>query len=119
MTLLSCIYFYSFLHGIDPAVTKAVIAVESNNNVYAVGSSHGEIGLMQIRSEFVPENKLQLFNPCTNVKRGTKLLAKAKKSCKHKAELTWINCYNMGLAGASKLRYPKKWPYYVKVTARL
>lgn len=118
MTLLSCIYFYSFLHGIDPQITKAVIQVESSGNPVAVGGK-GDSGLMQIRHKYVPETQLQLFNPCTNVKRGTKLLSEAMKRCKHKAEMTWIVCYNVGIAGGSRIKWPKKFPYYKKVVSKL
>lgn len=118
MTLLSCIYFYSFLNGVNPLITKAVIAVESSGNSVAVGGKD-DSGLMQIRAKYVPETQLQLFNPCTNVKRGTKLLAEAMRRCRHKADLTWINCYNLGVTGGSKLKHPKLWPYYKKVVSKL
>lgn len=119
MTLYSCLVFWSMMNGINPAVTSAVISVESNGRVMAVGSSHGEIGLMQIRPQFVPETKLQLFNPCTNIMRGTALLRTARKKCKHTIDKTWINCYNLGITGGSRLRHPKKWNYYKKVIARI
>lgn len=119
MSLLSCIYFYSFLHGIDPQITKAVIEVESNGNPYALSRDRKDGGLMQIRAKYVPESMPQLFNPCTNVKRGTKLLADAMRRCKHKAEMTWLVCYNVGIVGGNRIRYPKKFPYYIKVTAKI
>lgn len=118
MTLLSCIYFYSFLNGIDPRITQAVIKVESSGNPYALGSL-GDSGLMQIRHKFVPESKMQLFQSCTNVKRGTALLKQAMNKCKHKIDNTWINCYNLGISGGSRLKYPKKWPYYKKIVSKL
>lgn len=115
MVLTSCILFWSYINAIDPAITKAVISVESNGNQFAVGKL-GDSGLMQIRYQFVPESQLQLFNSCTNVMRGTYLLAKAKNSCKHYIDKTWINCYNLGITGGSRLKFPKKWKYYQKVT---
>lgn len=114
MTLASCILFWSFINGIDPAVTKAVISVESNGNQFAVGKV-GDSGLMQIRHRFVPETQLQLFNSCTNVMRGTALLAQAKNKCKHTIDRTWIICYNQGIAGAKKIRFPKSQTYYKKI----
>ena len=119
MTLASCILFYSFLNGIDPQVTKAVIKVESNNTQFAVGKTHGEIGLMQIRPRFVTESKQQLFNSCTNIMVGTRILGQFKKDCKLCVDRTYVNLYNLGKAGARKLRYPKKWRYYRKVVAMM
>lgn len=119
MTLLSCIYFYSFLNGIDPQITKAVIQVESNGNPYALSKDKHDGGLMQIRKKYVPETMRQLFNPCTNVKRGTALLKQAMDKCKHKAENTWLVCYNVGVAGGNRIRWPKKFPYYKKVMSKV
>jgi soluble lytic murein transglycosylase-like protein len=117
MTLLSCIYFYSFLNGISPQITQAVISVESNNNNFAVSRDGKDFGLMQIRQKYVPQTKLQLLNPCANVKIGTEILAEAKRRCKHKADNTWLTCYNVGVAGARRIKWPKKFPYYLKVMA--
>lgn len=114
MTLYSCILFYSMLSGIDPEITRAVIKVESDGNVMAVGKL-GDSGLMQVRHQFVPESQLQLFNPCTNVRRGVALLKKAKDSCKHKLNNTWLVCYNLGLKGGSRIKRPTSFIYYKKV----
>lgn len=119
MTLLSCIYFYSFLHGVDPLITQAVIKVESNGNPYALSPDKKDGGLMQVRQKYVPETMLQLLNPCANVKRGTKLLAQAMKRCRHKADLTWLVCYNAGITGGSRIKWPKKFSYYIKVVSKL
>lgn len=118
MVLQSCILFWSLINGIDPSVTEAVIKVESNYNQFALGK-HGDSGLMQIRHKYVPETKLQLFNSCTNVMRGTELLRKAKEKCKHTVDNTFVVCYNLGITGGSKLRYPKKWRYYTKIKGEI
>lgn len=118
MTLLSCIYFYSFLNGVDPRITQAIISTESNGRPYAVGAI-GEIGLMQIRPEHVPESRLQLFNPCTNVKRGTAILKRAMNKCKHQLDHTWTICFNLGIAGGRKIKHPRKFPYYLKIVSKL
>lgn len=115
MTLTSCILFWSLLNGINPEITKAVIQIESNGNQFAVGKTQ-DSGLMQIRPKFVPETQLQLFNSCTNVMRGTYLLAQAKKSCKHSIDKTWIICFNLGKTGAKKIKFPKSQTYYKKIT---
>jgi len=115
MTLASCILFWSFLNGIDPALTTAVIQVESNTNPFALGTKK-DSGLMQIRPMYVKYTQKQLFQSCTNVMVGTELLRKAKDSCKKCVDKTWVNAYNLGHAGAKRLKYPKKWRYYQKVT---
>lgn len=117
MTLTSCILFFSFLNNISPAVTSAVIQVESSGNQFAVGKSHGEHGLMQIRPEFVAETKQQLFNSCTNVMVGTRILGKLKEKCKLCVDKTYVNWYNLGETAGRKLKYPKKWRYYKKIVA--
>ena len=114
MTLFSCVLFYSMLSGVDPEITNAVIKVESDGNPMALGKS-GDSGLMQVRHQFVPETQQQLFNPCTNVRRGISLLKKAKDSCKHKLNNTWLVCYNLGLTGGSRIKYPREFIYYKKV----
>jgi soluble lytic murein transglycosylase-like protein len=116
MTLQGCILFYSLLSGIDPALTNAVIKVESNGNPFAVSRDRQDSGLMQVRAKYVPESKLQLLQSCTNVKRGIEILRVAKNKCKHTIDNTWLVCYNAGITGARRIRYPKKFPYYIKVT---
>lgn len=119
MTLYSCLLFWSFMNGLDPRMTQAVISVESNGRVFAVGSSHGEIGLLQIRPQFVPETRLQLFQSCTNIMVGTRILGQLKRKCKLCIDKTWVNSYNLGITGARKLRYPTLWKYHKKIVARL
>lgn len=119
MTLLSCVYFWSFLNGIDPQITKAIIKVESEGKAFAVSKDRHDYGLMQIRKKFVPQTKLQLLNSCTNIMVGTKLLAQAKNKCKHSVDNMFVVCYNLGIRGGSRLRSPKKWGYYKKVLAQM
>lgn len=106
------------MNGINPAVTNAVISVESKGNPFALGR-HGDSGLMQIRHKYVPESQSQLFQSCTNVMRGTALLKQAREKCKHTVDNTFVVCYNLGTTGGSRLRFPKKWNYYVKVTREM
>lgn len=115
MTLYSCILFYSFMSGIDPALTQAVIKVESNGNPYALSPDKMDGGLMQIRIKYVPETKLQLFQSCTNVQRGVLILKNAKDKCKLCIDKTWVIGYNLGIAGAKRIKHPKKFPYYKKI----
>lgn len=116
ITLYSCVLFYSLLHGVNPNVVTAVAQVESNNNPFAVSKDGKDIGLLQIRQKFVPFSKKQLLNSCTNVMIGVEILARAKKACSKCVGRTWVNCFNLGITGAKKLKYPRKWKYYIKVT---
>lgn len=112
--IASCVLFYSLLAGIDPWVTQAVIQVESNGNPFALGRNQ-DSGLMQIRHQFVPETQQQLFQSCTNIRRGVELLKQAREKCKHKLNNTWLVCYNVGIKGGQKIRHPSKFIYYKKV----
>ena len=112
--IASCVLFYSLLAGIDPRVTQAVIQVESNGNPFALGRNQ-DSGLMQIRHQFVPETQQQLFQSCTNIRRGVELLKQAREKCKHKLNNTWLVCYNVGIKGGQKIRHPSKFIYYKKV----
>lgn len=112
----ACIIAYSLSFGIDPEITKAVVKYESNYNSSAVGTL-GEIGLMQIRPEYSKLSIKKLFDPCLNIREGVSILKRALKSCKHQADNTWVICYNLGIAGGSKVKYPKLFPYYKNVMA--
>lgn len=112
--IASCVLFYSLLAGIDPRITNAVIQVESNGNPFALGKL-GDSGLMQVRHQFVPETQQQLFQGCTNIRRGVELLKQAKEKCRHKLNNTWLVCYNVGIKGGQKIRHPSKFIYYKKV----
>ena len=118
MTLASCVIFYSFLAGISPDITNAVIQVESKGNPFAVGKLD-DSGLMQIRHKLVPETLQQLFHSCTNIKRGVALLKQAREKCKHKLDNTWLVCYNAGLKGGSRIRHASTFIYYKKVMSEL
>lgn len=116
MVLESCVLFWSMFHQLDPALTHAVIKTESNYNQMALGPAK-DSGLMQIRPKFVPESQLQLLNSCTNIMRGTSILAGLK--AKNPLDLYFVNCYNLGSLGCRKLKHPKKWNYYVKISANI
>lgn len=114
MSVYSCILFYSLISGVNPNLTNAIVQVESKGNPFSIGNN-GDSGLMQIRHQFVPETQIQLFQSCTNIKRGVELLKKAKKSCIHQANNTWVICYNLGIKGAKKIKHPSSFIYYKKV----
>lgn len=116
--IASCVLFYSLLAGIDPQITQAVVQVESNGNPFAIGKL-GDSGLMQVRHQFVPETQQQLFQACTNIKRGVELLKKAREKCRHKLNNTWLVCYNVGTRGGDKIKHPSSFIYYKKVMAEI
>lgn len=102
---------YCTIYGIDSNLALSIIEVESNFNPNKVGKI-GEVGLFQIRPEFVNVDKKKLFDIETNIKTGIQILHKMKKHCSHKE---YIVCYNMGVTGAKNIKYPQKFPYYKKV----
>lgn len=118
MTLYSCLLFWSFLNGVDPNVTQAVIKVESSGNPYAVGQGK-DFGLMQIRAKYSRFNKLQLLQSCTNIMEGTRILGELKKECVMCVEKVYVNAYNLGRTGARKLKYPRLWKYHTKVVKEM
>jgi soluble lytic murein transglycosylase-like protein len=102
-----------------PYVITAVIQTESQFDTAAVGPV-GELGLMQLRPEFylqVNEDPKVLLDPQVNIDRGTKLLNSLMKRCKHKKDLQFVLCYNLGVTGASRIKNPHEFSYYKKVKA--
>lgn len=119
MTLYSCVLFWSMFHQVDHRITLAVISIESNGNPLALSPDRKDGGLMQIRIKYAPESRMQLFQSCTNVMRGTQLLKQAMRKCVHKLDNTWLVCYNAGVAGGRKIKHPRKFPYYNKIVSKL
>lgn len=112
MTLIkSLIFKYASIFGIDPYLAMSIVKVESSFVPTVIGTK-GEIGLFQIRPEYVNYTRKQLFNIETNIKVGISILSKKKKLCPHKE---YIVCYNVGVTGAKKIKNPKEFPYYKKV----
>lgn len=118
VTIISLIMAISPYFDIDPNIAVAVAKQESSLNTEAVGPV-GEVGLMQVRPKYSKYSRKELFNPVINISEGLRMLSFAKKHCKHKKDNTWIICYNLGVHGGSKVKYPKKFPYYKKVIGRL
>jgi soluble lytic murein transglycosylase-like protein len=112
--LSSCIQMYSEKYNVNERLVYALISVESRFNSQVIGSI-GEVGLMQIRPEFVIETHEQLLDPCTNVHRGIQLLSYFSKRCKHKQNKTFVVCYNRGVVGGSRIDNPLNDLYYRKV----
>lgn len=113
--LMPLIIYYSNLLDFDATLLKSVISQESNFNVNATGRL-GEIGLLQLRPEFLPGyTKKELYLPEVNIKLGIELLKDAKRKCIHKGEFEFLNCYNYGVAKGNKLLYPSNTQYVISV----
>lgn len=92
---------------LDCNTVLAIAHVESSLNPNAVGRSHGEVGLFQLRPEF---HKCAKFEPATNTRCAISYLRKLKKrhgSC-------YVTYYNTG--SNSGIKYPCLHKYYKKVT---
>lgn len=84
-------------HGVEPALVKAVMQVESNFNPDAV-SRAGASGLMQLMpgtAAMYSLNGQQLFNPSRNIEAGVKHLAYLKTLFPNNMEFV-IAAYNAG-----------------------
>lgn len=109
--IMALIVKYSTHYQVDPTIALAVAERESNFQHHRIGSL-GEVGVFQLRPEFFPKDAAMLER---NVKYGVKFLAFVKANCVHQIENTWIVCYNVGITGAKKIRYPLLFPYYKEV----
>lgn len=89
----------------------AIAYTESRYNTKAVGSSHGEQGLMQLRPQFWPDAE-DLFNAEENMELAISYLASIRRLCS-KHGPSWYVCYNVGpyrviASPFSELSYYKK-----------
>lgn len=119
-SIVGLIAFYSNLIGIDPQLAIAVAQVESNMNPQAIGLSHGEIGLFQIRPEFVAGlTHKEMFNIETNIVLGIQKLKHAKTKCKHQVNNSWLVCYNVGVKGGNRIKNAKEFKYVKRVNNKM
>ena len=105
----------AMITGIDPDVALAVAHVESNLNPNAKGAL-GEVGVYQILPEYSDYSAKELKDTTINIKEGMRMLKFAKTYCKHQDKNMWVNCFNAGIKGGSKLVQPEKFEYYKRVT---
>ena len=96
-------------YNFDPNLILAIIEVESNFNVKALGKA-GEIGLMQLHPRYFSNIPQGIVG---NIDMGVKYLAYTRKHCSHKNGIEFVTCYNRGTK--RKLSKPKLTPYYRKV----
>lgn len=114
--LIQLITVSALIEGIEPSVALSIAKVESNYNMAATGSL-GEIGAMQILPSSSKYTVQELRSPLINIKEGLRLLKLAKDKCKHQIDRTYVICFNAGITGGNKIKYPLLFPYYKKVMA--
>ena len=108
-TIRDQVYFEASKYGIEPELVLAIIKTESNFNPKAVGRSHKERGLMQLRPTYFKAS----FEPSANIQEGVEYLAKVRKLCYSKYGEAWFVCYNTG--SNRTLEFVKLSNYYQKV----
>jgi len=111
------ITFYSLVNGIDPGLAFNMARIESGMNPYAVSRTN-DGGLFQLnRSYYRFHNPKMIFEPQTNIAIAMNTLKKLKSKCKHKMNNSFILCYNLGVQGAGKIKFPLRHEYYRKVNS--
>lgn len=116
--ILVWIQFFSNQYGVDPVLVESIVAQESNYNPKATGGL-GEIGLMQIRKEYLTNPKAY-YDPYLNLKEGVKRLAELKRLEKQLGPY-WFAAWNLGPTGAlefNKRKHIKHFPYAKEVYVR-
>lgn len=98
--------------GIDPDLAVAIATIESGLNPNAVGSSHGELGLFQLRPEY---HSTIAGNARHNMLVGIAYLLELKTRFKPKYGSAWFVAFNYGPTKVQKLKAPQETAYYHKV----
>ena len=111
--LIQLITVSALIEGVPPDVALSIAKVESNYNMSATGLLN-EIGAFQILPSSSKYSVQELRSPLINIKEGLRLLKLAKAKCKHQIDRTYVICFNTGVNGAKKIKYPKLFAYYKK-----
>lgn len=112
LILKICIGLNAFNNNpLDCNTLLAIATVESSLNPNAVGSSHGEVGLMQLRPEF---HKCAVKDPAVNTRCAYGYLSRLKRKLYKQHGEAYIVFYNTG--PNSDIKYPRKHKYFKKVT---
>lgn len=115
--ILSLIVHYSSIYHVDPVLATAVAKVESNFNPMAV-SPKGAIGVFQVMPINVKHPE-RLHELDYNINNGIRLIAQAKQRCKHQVDLQYLVCYNSGITGGARLKFPHKSVYVERVKVEI
>lgn len=109
------IIYYSMINGIDTTLSFQMARVESNMNPNAVSLTQ-DGGLYQLnRKSYKFHNEKWRFDPIINISIALNLLGKLKEKCTHKSYNSYVLCYNMGVSGAKKIKFPHSHLYYKKM----
>jgi len=88
-------------YNIDPALIRAIIAVESNFNPYAI-SKKGAIGLMQLMPETALEMGIHnIFDPAENIEGGIRYLKYLIRLFNNNLDLA-LAAYHAGISRVKK-----------------
>lgn len=112
--IIQLILAYSQAMDFDGGLAVAVAQTESSLIPTTIGQLN-EVGLFQIRPEYSKYSSKQLTDVHINIQEGINKLKHSQKYCKHKDGYHWVICYNLGVAGASNIKYPHLFPYYKKI----
>jgi len=109
------ITFYSLVNGIDTRLAFQMAKIESNMNPNAVSRTN-DGGLYQLnRKVYKFHNESWRFHPAVNMAIAMRALAGLKEKCTHKSYNSYVLCYNMGIKGAKRIKFPLKQTYYKKM----
>jgi soluble lytic murein transglycosylase-like protein len=113
------ITYYALINGVEPDLALSIAKVESSLNPKAVSSTM-DGGLFQLNKQYYKfHNPNWLFDVEINTALALHTLGKLKEECFHKANKTFVLCYNLGRTGASRIKFPEKHRYYKKVIEKL
>jgi soluble lytic murein transglycosylase-like protein len=114
MTYLTVV-FLAIIYGIDPNLATSIAHTESNFNPKAE-SDTGDGGLFQLNSKYYKfHNPNWIYNVQINTSIAMKTLQELQETCLHKLHNTYVICYNMGRAGAKKIKKPQNQTYFKKM----
>lgn len=97
-------------YDLNPQLVTAIVQAESAFNPKAVGSSHGEIGLMQLRPEY---HACASFDVHENIECGVSYLAEIKDLRQKDWGEAWFIGYNHG--PFAQVKWPKATKYFKRI----
>jgi soluble lytic murein transglycosylase-like protein len=110
------ITLYSAFYGINSDLSFQIARLESNMNPVAFSKTN-DGGLYQLNTKYHKfHNPALIFDINYNIPIALYTLKNLRDTCKHKIDNTYVLCYNMGITGAKKIKYPLKHPYYRKTS---